>query len=249
MRRGATCPGLLAAVLLYGTAAFGAAASGAYNHIVNELGATAFGTDSPIADGFGADAAVTTGIPSADTSMTDTEIPATVDAGMPAMTDAATAVATLPVDSARNSATPAAQDGATPAATGGKQAVSAALPQQAAALPAYAYCEIIVSGLPAPRSEGVMFDFGQETGMWRYNYLQNAAGEKLLFHSGIEALNYMVRRGWEFVQAFTSGSANSCKHYLLRIPVAELTVEQRQALAAEPETDPRPDRSGTRKRK
>ena len=98
------------------------------------------------------------------------------------------------------------------------------------ALPPYVYCEVMADHLPTYRDSGVLFDFGQKVGATKYNYLTDAAGNKLLFSSGIEALNYMVCRGWELVQAYTSGEENSLTHYLLRIAPARLTAEQRTEL-------------------
>ena len=94
-------------------------------------------------------------------------------------------------------------------------------------LPPHVYCEITAHHLPTHRDSGVLFDFGQKTEVLKYNYLTDAAGNRLLFNSGIEALNYMVCRGWELVQAYTSGEENSLTHYLLRIAPARLTAEQR----------------------
>ena len=61
-----------------------------------------------------------------------------------------------------------------------------------AAIPAYLYCEIIGSHLPSYRGDGVLFDFGQKTEAWAYNWLTDAEGHKLVFGSVVEALNYMV---------------------------------------------------------
>ena len=97
-------------------------------------------------------------------------------------------------------------------------------------LPPHVYCEITAHHLPTHRDNGVLFDFGQKTEVLKYNYLTDAAGNRLLFNSGIEALNYMVCRGWELVQAYTSGEENSLTHYLLRIAPARLTAEQRTEL-------------------
>ena len=79
-------------------------------------------------------------------------------------------------------------------------------------LPPHVYCEITAHHLPTHRNNGVLFDFGQKTEVLKYNYLTDAAGNRLLFNSGIEALNYMVCRGWELVQAYTSGEENSLTH-------------------------------------
>ena len=111
------------------------------------------------------------------------------------------------------------------------------------ALPPHVYCEITAHHLPTHRNNGVLFDFGQKVGATKYNYLTDAAGNKLLFSSGIEALNYMVCRGWEFVQAYASGDNNGLTHYLLRIAPARLTAEQRAALLAPPEREkPKPNK-------
>ena len=111
------------------------------------------------------------------------------------------------------------------------------------ALPSCVYCEIMANHLPTHRDSGVLFDFGQKTGALKYNYLTDAAGNKLLFNSGIEALNHMVCRGWEFVQAYTSGENSSLTHYLLRIAPARLTAEQRAALLTPPERErPKPEK-------
>ncbi|WP_288238235.1 hypothetical protein [uncultured Alistipes sp.] len=105
------------------------------------------------------------------------------------------------------------------------------------ATPPYYYCEIIAGHLPTHRSNGVLFDFGQKTGAWKYNYLTDAAGNKLLFSSGMDAVNYMGSLGWEFVQAYASGKDNDISHYVLRITPARLATTQREALLAPPERE------------
>lgn len=102
-------------------------------------------------------------------------------------------------------------------------------------LPEYAYCEIIAGHLPGYRGNGVLFDFGQKTEAWAYNRLEDAEGRKLIFASKIEALNYMVCRGWEFVEAYTSGEENQYIHYLLRIPTTALSAEEKQHLLTSPQ--------------
>ncbi|WP_295940561.1 hypothetical protein [uncultured Alistipes sp.] len=103
-------------------------------------------------------------------------------------------------------------------------------------VPSYFYCEIIGNHLPTYKGKGVLFDFGQGTDAWRYNQLRDADGNKLLFESTIAALNYMLSRGWEFVQSYTSGQDNELVHHLLRISSASLTTEEQQSLIASPPT-------------
>lgn len=105
-------------------------------------------------------------------------------------------------------------------------------------LPDYFYCEIAAPHLPVHRATGVLFDFGQKTGAWRYNFLTDDAGNKLLFGSGMEALNYMIRQGWEFVQAYASGKEGDISHYLLRIAPERLTDAQRAGLLTPPKREP-----------
>lgn len=53
----------------------------------------------------------------------------------------------------------------------------------------------------------VVFDFGQP--MTKKNRLiTDAGGRAITFNSCIDALNYMVCRGWEFVQAYAAGEDN-----------------------------------------
>ncbi|MDE7304962.1 MAG: hypothetical protein K2N04_03500 [Alistipes sp.] len=80
----------------------------------------------------------------------------------------------------------------------------------------------------------VIFDFGQETDYWRYNMLTDSEGRDLVFNSGIQALNYMVGRGWEFVQAYSSGEKDSYVHMLLRIATSKLPKEALAAALAAP---------------
>ncbi len=99
-------------------------------------------------------------------------------------------------------------------------------------MPAWLYCEIICSHMPVTNGNNVIFDFGQKTSFWRYEMLTDAEGRAYQFESGMQALNYMTCRGWEFVQAYTSGEENKQTHFLLRIAPDKLPEEAvRSALA------------------
>lgn len=106
--------------------------------------------------------------------------------------------------------------------------------QKQDSIPAYAYCEIIGSHVPTPLFSSVLIDFGQQASTFSYNKLQNAQGQKYVFNSMIEALNFMVRQDWEFVQAYSSGEDNNYTHYLLKIPVSKLNPEQLSQWNSEP---------------
>lgn len=107
---------------------------------------------------------------------------------------------------------------------------------QPASLPPYAYCEIICGHLPSYKGSGAIIDFGQPVEALHYNLLRTDQDKKIRFNSSIEALNYMVSRGWEFVQAYTSGADNdnNYTHMLLRIATTQLSEAQKAALMTEP---------------
>lgn len=65
----------------------------------------------------------------------------------------------------------------------------------------------------------------------------------MLFPSGMAALNYLTVRGWEFVQAFSSGEDRDKCHYIVRIAADRLADTCRRAALTPPKTKPR-KRSG-----
>ncbi len=115
-----------------------------------------------------------------------------------------------------------------------QQAAADCAPENSPAeAPRYLYCEIICNARPQPWGVSVIFDFGQETDYWRYNMLTDSEGRDLVFNSGIQALNYMTARGWEFVQSYSSGEKDNYVHMLLRIATSKLPEEAlAKALAA-----------------
>ena len=77
---------------------------------------------------------------------------------------------------------------------------------------------------------------GEKTEAWAYNWLTDAEGHKQVFGSVVEALNYMVSRGWEFVQAYVSGNEHQTTHFLLRRASSCLSDTEKRLLLAEPRT-------------
>lgn len=98
----------------------------------------------------------------------------------------------------------------------------------------YLYAELIGSHMPSNKGCKVILDFGQETEGWKFNWITDPHNRNIRFNSIVEALNYMIRQKWEFVQAYTSGADNENTHYLLRIRVEELPAEIRNALPPAP---------------
>lgn len=98
----------------------------------------------------------------------------------------------------------------------------------------YLYAELIGSHLPSCKGDGVILDFGQSAAALNCNWITDEKGRKILFNSMVEALNYMIRQRWEFVQAYTSGNDNDKTHYLLRIRTEEIPDRLRSQLPPPP---------------
>jgi hypothetical protein len=88
------------------------------------------------------------------------------------------------------------------------------------------YCEIIESNIIG-RKVKVMIDFGQRREISsNARTLVDDQGEVLTFNSKIDALNFLDKLGWNFLQAYTvvngsSGSTSSQIHWLLYKDVLE----------------------------
>ena len=81
----------------------------------------------------------------------------------------------------------------------------------------YSYCELVTNDYSPYESKfKVTIDFGKEQKWIQLQKLTDAKGEVITFHSMVDALNYMVKLKWQFVQAYTRGSTFTNYHYILR---------------------------------
>lgn len=80
------------------------------------------------------------------------------------------------------------------------------------------YCELLGRSNLSQTKYKVSVDFGQRL-TWRgvmANELVDENGEKIVFNSMIDAMNYMGALGWNFVQAYAITMANSnVYHYIM----------------------------------
>ncbi len=74
------------------------------------------------------------------------------------------------------------------------------------------YCELVGSpGLFSSKVK-VTIDFGQETSFWKGSkdqQLVDADGNDIKFNSMVDAMNFMGKNGWKFVQAYTIGDGEN----------------------------------------
>lgn len=82
----------------------------------------------------------------------------------------------------------------------------------------YVYCQIVGVSKFLSRKVTIAIDYGEETKFFQDTRLiDKATGKAKIFYSMIDALNYMGKRGWGFVQAYavTVGNQN-VYHFLLK---------------------------------
>ena len=96
----------------------------------------------------------------------------------------------------------------------------------------YTYCDIIGTGKFMSNKMNVVLDFGQFRSIWTDNRVKDpVTGERIEFNSMIDALNYMAKNRWEFVQAYvittnSNGSTSGLsQHYICKIPTRMLNED------------------------
>lgn len=94
----------------------------------------------------------------------------------------------------------------------------------------YSYCQIVGTSRFLSNRVTIEIDFGQLRSIWEDNRLKDPkTGERIVFNSMIDALNYMGKLGWEFVQAYafwTGGNSGNVYHYLLKKSKASIAIEE-----------------------
>lgn len=90
--------------------------------------------------------------------------------------------------------------------------------------PSFVYCEIISYQKLLSNKTTIKIDFGEHMKVFADNRLDDpATGKPRVFNSLIDALNFMGKEGWEFVQAYNApvGEQNYF-HYIMKKPFGDL---------------------------
>lgn len=64
------------------------------------------------------------------------------------------------------------------------------------------YCQVIATPKLLSNKVTIDIDFGEEKSFWRDTRLKTDAGKIKKFNTIIDAINYMGREGWIFINAF-----------------------------------------------
>lgn len=74
------------------------------------------------------------------------------------------------------------------------------------------YCELVGSSGMFSSKVKVTVDFGQETSFWKGDkdqQLVDSEGKDIKFNSMVDAMNFMGKNGWKFIQAYTIGDGKN----------------------------------------
>jgi hypothetical protein len=96
----------------------------------------------------------------------------------------------------------------------------------------FTYCELVGTARLLSNKVTVEIDFGQATKFFSdRRYKDQSTGKPVVFNSMVDALNFMGKDRWEFVQAYivTIGSSTSSQniyHFLLKKQTSLLEQEK-----------------------
>lgn len=101
--------------------------------------------------------------------------------------------------------------------------------------PSFVYCEIVGFQKLLTNKITIKIDFGEHMKAFADNRIVDpATGKPRVFNSMIDALNFMGKEGWEFVQAYNvpQGEVNYF-HYLMKKPFADLDEAEKSEIMKE----------------
>ena len=79
------------------------------------------------------------------------------------------------------------------------------------------YCQIIATPRLLSNKVTIDIDFGEEKNFWRDTRIKTDAGKLKKFNTVIDALNYMGREGWIFINAYPVRMAeNEIYHFAFK---------------------------------
>lgn len=94
--------------------------------------------------------------------------------------------------------------------------------------PKFVYAEIVRNGRLFGNKINIVLDFGQQMKIFD-NRLRDSSGKLREFNTMIDALNFMAKQDWEFIQAYTVfySSENNEIHYVIKKKFEDLSEEER----------------------
>ena len=82
------------------------------------------------------------------------------------------------------------------------------------------YCQVIATPRLLSNKVTIDIDFGEEKHIWNDTRIRTEVGKLRKFNTIIDAMNYMGRSGWTFINAFPVKMGNSeIYHFAFKKPV------------------------------
>lgn len=101
----------------------------------------------------------------------------------------------------------------------------------------YIFCEIVGTTRVASNKCDVVLDFGQFNKYLSDQRLVDENGEVIVFNSMVDAMNWMGKIGWEFVQAYVlTNSFGYVYHWLLKLDLDALSAEEKEEVLSKLQT-------------
>lgn len=95
----------------------------------------------------------------------------------------------------------------------------------------YIYCEIVGTSKLMSNKCTIVLDFGQFNKFASDQRLIDDDGKVIVFNSMVDAMNWMGKDGWEFLQAYViTGAYGNVYHWLLKLDLDTLTPAEREEI-------------------
>ena len=92
------------------------------------------------------------------------------------------------------------------------------------------YCQLIATPRLLSNKVTINIDFGEEKSFWSENRLKNYDGKLKKFNTIIDALNFMGKEGWLFINAFpvTTGTTE-IYHFAFKKLFSKIDLQEKEA--------------------
>ena len=93
------------------------------------------------------------------------------------------------------------------------------------------YCQLIATPRLLSNKVTINIDFGEEISFWSENRLKTYDGKLKKFNTIIDALNFMGREGWSFINAFPVSNGNiELYHFAFRKLVSKTDLQEKEVV-------------------
>ena len=93
------------------------------------------------------------------------------------------------------------------------------------------YCQIIATPRLLSNKVTINIDFGEEKSFWSENRLKTYDGKLKKFNTIIDALNFMGKEGWSFINAFPVSNGNiELYHFAFKKLVSKTDLQENEVV-------------------